>query len=555
MTANLKDLRFSTKITGFLILSLVVLMAINLAITVSRMYDEAYRDAAVRQETSMRVAWDVVKQYGDSFSERDGKLYIGEQRLAGFSEPVDRIKELTGDKATVFHRDMRIATNVVNPDGSRAVGTALTDEDVREAVLVNGQSYRGRADILGIPHVTSYDPIRNASGEVIGILASSLPIDQVHTDVASAAAIITLGGVLVTIVMALLGFFFLRSTFEPLDRLCKLLDMMQAGHHDFAVEGTQRKDEIGKIARSLELFRNTAAAREREEAEHKAVVATIAERLGRLAEGDLDARIEEPFPGNYEVIRLDYNRATGALAEAMASVVGVGSAINNAANEIREASDDLSRRTERQAVNLSETVEAMNDITGTVRVSADRAIETRGAVEQTGADAQKSAELVGRLVDAMRAIESSAEEISEIIAVIDGIAFQTNLLALNAGVEAARAGEAGKGFAVVASEVRALAQRSAEAAQDVKLRIATSSQQVHAGVKLVNEAGNSFDQIFGRIAEISEAITSIAEASERQSKGLEQVNSSVGEMNSVTQQNAAMVEQATAAARSMADEA
>nr|WP_277925945.1 methyl-accepting chemotaxis protein [Sphingomonas sp. JXJ CY 53] len=171
------------------------------------------------------------------------------------------------------------------------------------------------------------------------------------------------------------------------------------------------------------------------------------------------------------------------------------------------------------------------------------------------ADAEQSGEVVGRAVEAMHGIERSSAEISEIIAVIDGIAFQTNLLALNAGVEAARAGDAGKGFAVVASEVRALAQRSADAAKDVKTRINTSSEQVALGVELVGEAGKALTRINGRINEISGLVADIANSAEQQATGLMQVNTAVGEMDGVTQQNAAMVEEATAAARSLADEA
>jgi methyl-accepting chemotaxis protein len=239
----------------------------------------------------------------------------------------------------------------------------------------------------------------------------------------------------------------------------------------------------------------------------------------------------------------------------MSAVVEAASGINNGASDIRQASDDLSQRTEQQAASLEQTAAAMDEITSTVRETAAGASRANAVVGEARHEAEHSGEVVRRAVDAMGGIERSSAEISEIISVIDGIAFQTNLLALNAGVEAARAGDAGRGFAVVASEVRALAQRSAEAAKDVKTRILASSEQVDAGVELVSETGKALDRIIARIGEISTLVASIASSAEHQATGLQQVNTAVSEMDGVTQQNAAMVEQATAAARSLSSEA
>ncbi|WP_294194334.1 methyl-accepting chemotaxis protein, partial [uncultured Sphingomonas sp.] len=229
--------------------------------------------------------------------------------------------------------------------------------------------------------------------------------------------------------------------------------------------------------------------------------------------------------------------------------------INSGAADIRQASDDLSQRTEQQAASLEETAAAMDEITSTVRETAAGARRANDAVVDARSEAESSGEVVRRAVDAMGGIERASNEISEIISVIDGIAFQTNLLALNAGVEAARAGDAGKGFAVVASEVRALAQRSADAAKDVKTKILASSEQVEAGVALVSETGKALQRIITRIGEISTLVSTIAASAEHQATGLQQVNTAVSEMDGVTQQNAAMVEEATAAARSLAEEA
>ncbi|MEQ8410790.1 MAG: methyl-accepting chemotaxis protein [Erythrobacter sp.] len=552
---SIADFSLSTRIAGLVVLSLAILALVSIGVMTFALTSEAERLAQERQEANMRVAWNVLGQYGDGFVERGGKLYIGERPLDGFYQPVDRVRELVGGSATVFHRDLRITTNVQKADGSRAVGTRLTSPEVRDAVLVRGIPFRGEADILGVPHFTAYDPIKNAQGEVIGVLYSGIPKAEFLSGVNATAWMFALVFAAATLIIGCVILVVLRRSFAPLARLCGLMDRLRRGEHGFTVDFTNRKDEIGTIASSIEAFRDTAIAKQRDEDAQRDVVATIGERLGRLAEGDLTARIAEPFPEAYEPIRRDYNRALEALEKAMLAVVGASNAINTGANEIRQASDDLSQRTERQAMNLSETANSMDRITEIVRDSADKAANANGKVDATRSDAEQSAEVVGRVIDAMRAIEQSSGEISEIIAVIDGIAFQTNLLALNAGVEAARAGEAGKGFAVVASEVRALAQRSAEAAADVKSRISASAQQVESGVQLVGEANESLERIFRSVEEISEVIAGIADAAQNQAGGLQQVNQSVTEMNSVTQQNAAMVEQATAAARSLADEA
>ena len=251
-------------------------------------------------------------------------------------------------------------------------------------------------------------------------------------------------------------------------------------------------------------------------------------------------------------MRVDFNAAIDKLGTTLSAVASNAVEVRTGSGEISTASDDLSRRTEQQAASLEETAAAMDEITSQVRTTAAAARETNSVVEAARADVTLSDTVVGRAVIAMSDIEKSSDEIAEIISVIDGIAFQTNLLALNAGVEAARAGEAGKGFAVVASEVRALAQR---AAGDVKARITTSTAQVGTGVDAVGEMRKVLDRLTGRIIEISRLASEIATAAEQQAMGLSQINIAVSEMDATTQQNAAMVEEATAAARSLAGQA
>jgi methyl-accepting chemotaxis protein len=239
----------------------------------------------------------------------------------------------------------------------------------------------------------------------------------------------------------------------------------------------------------------------------------------------------------------------------MQTIAGATEGIRSGTGEVSQAADDLSKRTEQQAASLEETAAALDEITATVRKTAEGANQARDVVTTAKADAERSGEVVGGAVAAMAAIDTSSRQISNIIGVIDEIAFQTNLLALNAGVEAARAGEAGKGFAVVASEVRALAQRSADAAQEIKSLISASSQQVGSGVDLVGQAGKALERIVAQVTEISGIVIEIAASAKEQATGLAEVNTAVNQMDQVTQQNAAMVEQSTAASHSLAQEA
>ena len=361
------------------------------------------------------------------------------------------------------------------------------------------------------------------------------------------------GGVLATTIATVIlsG----RAICTPYVNTVVRMEGLAAGDLTSPIEYTSNTDCVGRMTKAMAVFQSNAKAIELASENQRIVVESLGTGLGKLANNDLTHRITTAFSGDYEVVRENYNRAMDAMSSALSAATEATSGINNGAGDIRQASDDLSHRTEQQAASLEETAAAMHEITTTVRQTAEGASRANTVVGAARVEAEKSGEIVSRAVDAMSGIERASAEISEIISVIDGIAFQTNLLALNAGVEAARAGDAGRGFAVVASEVRALAQRSADAAKDVKTKITASSQQVDIGVELVSETGKALTRIIERIAEISTLVSAIAISAEQQANGLQQVNTAVGEMDNVTQQNAAMVEEATAAARSLAVEA
>ena len=302
-------------------------------------------------------------------------------------------------------------------------------------------------------------------------------------------------------------------------------------------------DHQGKVIRVVKFATDVTA--------RVAAVEAIADGLENLARNNLAHRVGQLADPAFEKLRSDFNNAMTALDETLAAVSASSTSVGGGSSEIAAASDDLSRRTEQQAASLEETAAALDEITATVKRSADGAKQAAAAATEARTDAQKSGEVVREAVAAMGEIESSAQQITQIIGVIDEIAFQTNLLALNAGVEAARAGDAGKGFAVVASEVRALAQRSAEAAKEIKTLIATSTSQVGRGVKLVGDTGEALSGIVGKVTQIDGLIREIAQSSQEQATGLSQVNTAVNQMDQVTQQNAAMVEEATAAAANL----
>jgi methyl-accepting chemotaxis protein len=368
---------------------------------------------------------------------------------------------------------------------------------------------------------------------------------------------------------------------KPMLALSDDMEKLAGGDTNIACAGTGRSDEIGTMASAVEVFRQAAianrqleqeaeAARVEAEADRiaarkqadedagarlRAATSDLGAGLKRLASGDLAFQLDDPFSPDFESLRHDFNSSVKQLGDTLSAISMAITAIDDGTREIASGANDLSRRTEQQAASLEETAAALDQITVNVSNSSKRTDEARAEATKANHSAAKSAEVVSHAEEAMRRIEASAQQISSIIGVIDEIAFQTNLLALNAGVEAARAGEAGKGFAVVAQEVRELAQRSAQAAKEIKGHIQKSSAEVESGVKLVLDTGQALKTISGQIADINQHMNAIATSAKEQSTGLAEVNVAINSMDQTTQQNAAMVEQSTAASASLALEA
>jgi methyl-accepting chemotaxis protein len=376
-----------------------------------------------------------------------------------------------------------------------------------------------------------------------------------------------------------IGYVMARAVTKPYAATVLRMEALAAGDLDSPIAHTAYTDCVGRMAVAMCAFKEAALAnkaaeraatearsradgdrtnRDAEKAEHATdtafAISSIATALKQLADGNVAYRVETPLPGEADRLRGDFNRSMVKLQQTLQSVGSNAHSIRTGSKEVAVATDELARRTEKQAASLEETAAALGSITETVRKTAEGAIHARQVVTTAKGDAEASGVIAQNAVDAMKGIAASSRQIGQIIGVIDEIAFQTNLLALNAGVEAARAGEAGRGFAVVASEVRALAQRSAQAAKEIKSLISNSTSHVDKGVDLVTATGQALGRIVTHVAEINAVVSEIAASAQEQSVGLQEVNVAVTQMDQMTQQNAAMVEETTAASQSMLED-
>jgi methyl-accepting chemotaxis protein len=422
---------------------------------------------------------------------------------------------------------------------------------------------------------------RAVVGEIRAAQETLIADRVVERDAAAHTANLTLflGAVAALLISMIMGFFLFRSIAAPITQMTGVMRKLAAGDKNVMVPGANRQDEVGEMAGAVEAFKQAAIERDelaeaaertridQEEAkkrqaalEHakaedlRAFVGIVEVGFERLSAGDLTVRMTDAVAAEFEPIRAKFNDSVAQLETAIGGVVTAISSIRTGLSEINTASNDLAHRTEQQAASLEETVAALGEVTQAVNETADGAGKAQAVASGARQKAEKGGEVVSRAVAAMGQIEQSSEKINSIISVIDEIAFQTNLLALNAGVEAARAGEAGRGFAVVAQEVRGLAQRSAEAAKEIKTLIATSREQVGTGVELVTASGKSLEEIVTEVSSMAEVISTIAASAREQATSLREVSGAADQMDKVTQQNAAMVEEATAASQTLTNE-
>ncbi|MET0358804.1 MAG: methyl-accepting chemotaxis protein [Pararhizobium sp.] len=511
------------------------------------------------------------------------------QYLAALTPEATKTAEsLLGDARVRIQHAVEVYTPYVSTESERALLQRVTetlatygkagDDMIALAKVGNFQQASNMLETMGsiiTPAQSALDDL--IAGNTVRVSDATNVMRQTSAD----ATLITfiLIGVVATLLVAS-TLYILRGIASPIHSITAAMTGLARGDTDSTIPYAQRTDEIGQMASAVEVFRTAAvnnkelqtqaeslrrtaeADRERlsAEAERAAqarleqATSSLADGLRRLAAGDLSFRLDVPFAPDFEALRHDLNAAVSQLNETLAAVAVAADQIDNGAREVSESANDLSRRTEQQAASLEETAAALDQITANVGQSSMRTNEAREVASHANKSASRSGEVVAEAVTAMGRIEHSSSQISSIIGVIDEIAFQTNLLALNAGVEAARAGEAGRGFAVVAQEVRELAQRSAKAAKEIKDLIRNSTAEVESGVKLVRDTGDVLKTIEAHVIEINGHMEAIATSAREQSTGLAEVNIAVNQMDQVTQQNAAMVEETSAAGSTLASE-
>jgi len=533
----------------------------------------------------------------------DGKLLN-----LDFSAP-DRFSRETGGNATIFVADgedfVRVTTSVKKENGERAVGTTLDRASPAYAALKDGKVYVGLAKLFGKQFITQYEPVKNSAGKIVGALYVGVDISK---DVAALKERIR------AIKVGETGYFYVLNAapgknlgellVHPQREGENILDSRDAGGRAFVKDilekksGTLRYDWQNpgetrareKIA-AFAYFKDwdwviaggtyrDELTREAAQLRNKYVVfalvgllvfaailyafvrATITRPLAeardaaiRIADGDLTVNIERRQNDEIGLLLDSMNGISRKLSNVVGQVRIGAEQIASASNEISTGNQDLCTRTEQQAGSLATTSASMGELTETVRQNAEHARQANTLAVSASSIAQKGGSMVAQVVETMESINQASNKISDITGVIDGIAFQTNILALNAAVEAARAGEQGRGFAVVANEVRNLAQRSAAAAREIKTLIAASSSEVDLGRELVSKAGATMDEVLASVGRVTDIMADITAASQEQSQGIEQVNQAIGEMDEATRHNATLVEEASAAAQAMQDQA
>ncbi len=509
-----------------------------------------------RLKQNLTAAASIINPNHEAYAVDGDKLLVGSRVLNGASNGVDAISGAFGGVATVFLGDTRITTTVRKEDGSRAVGTKLAAGPVYDTVLRDGKEYLGSAKILGKDYVTAYEPIKDASGSTIGILFVGFEKQEFNKQIIAAIEVAAIAGLIVAFACACVGGYIFVHLFAPFRPLSKLMEDARRGQYAEHVPYMERTDEFGELARVIDTFCKSAQERRAQRAANIEIVnASFGEALAALANRDLTYRLTKDVPTEYGALQKNLNEAISQLDAAMKDIDSRAGDIVTGSSEINNAAQDMAHRTEREAAALEETSAAVNELSATVEKSAEGAKAANDAAAAAKRNAEQGSQVAKNAVEAIRTIAQSSSEITQIIGVINDIAFQTNLLALNAGVEAARAGDAGRGFAVVASEVRLLAQRSSEAAKQIKQLITTSEEQVENGVKLVEESDGAFGKIVGEIATIYDLVNAISASQLEQASALKEIDTAVHQLDQTTQQNAAMAEQSSAASQTMAGHA
>jgi methyl-accepting chemotaxis protein len=562
MIAILRKLSLAKKTTSITVLSLIGLGLTTYAVSDRVLTTDAQRAAAERQETNMRVAWSVLHQSGQEFRRDGDRLYVGDHLLNGWFAPVDEVKRLVGGTATIFSGDMRVTTNVTKPDGARAIGTPLAAGAARDAVLTQGKPFRGEADILGEPYFTAYDPIKDQAGKVVGVLYVGIPKAEVLEGLSHVRYIMALAILVITLLATVISFLLTGAMFKPLTLMNRAMQRLAKGETNIEVPGRSREDEIGGMAAALENFREALIARNAAEAintdaesKRQQAMLMLSSSLSDLSNGDLTADVPPSIPSEYSGLADNFNGALAKLRELVGNVRESTESIRTSSSEIADASEDLARRTEGNAASLEETsaaISQMNDRASTTAAAASATVVRAGEASEAVLTGRATAD---EAVQAMNRVAESAKGIDTVIEGLDKIAFQTRVLAMNAAVEAGRAGEAGRGFAVVADLVSALAMRAEEEARRAREQLTVTQDEVVVAVGAVERVDGALEQIAHSVAEVHTLLDGIASDNVAQSGVIKEISGAVAAVDQATQQNAAMVEETSAAARTLMQQA
>jgi len=586
-----------------------VMLAANSRATADQRLDADLRTAAAILEVNLPNS--------DIFWNEDGTLgKIEAKAMPKFRnhDLIDTIGRVTGDTATLFVYDpdttdfLRKSTTILDADGNRILDTALAKDGPAYPVVMTGETYQGEATILGVQYYTIYKPIQNLNNEVIGITYVGIPKAEIDAAASQTLNTLMLVGAMALVVVGLVTLFASSRITRPIPRLSKSMQLIAEGQLDTEVPYTKLTNELGAMARNVEVFRaNAQQVAQMTEAEAARIIRDQQARSEMMAElqrafgnvvdaaiaGDFTRRVDAEFPdaelnaiassinnlvatvdrgvsetgvvlsaladadltkrmdGDYEGAFAQLKSDTNAVADKLTDIVGqlrdTSRALKTATGEILSGANDLSERTTRQAATIEETSAAMEKLAGTVLHNAERAKEASVVAASVTVTAEEGGQVMDQANQAMERITTSSGKISNIIGLIDDIAFQTNLLALNASVEAARAGEAGKGFAVVAVEVRRLAQSAAEASRDVKVLIQQSASEVLGGSKLVADAARKLESMVTAARSSNQLMEGIARENREQATSIEEISSAVKTLDEMTQHNAALVEETNAA--------
>ena len=522
---------------------LVLLACATFAVNESLLSRYAERMAVERQETNMRVAWDVLGQYGRDVSVRDGTLYVGDRVLNNFFEPVDRVKALVGGTATLFMGDTRVTTNVQKPDGGRAVGTKLAKGPVYDSVLIRGEPYRGQADILGVPFYTAYDPIKDRSGQVVGVLYVGVPKAEFFAPIRETQMMIGGLGAVVTLLVAGGCLLVSRRIFRPLSSMRGAMERLATGNLSVEVPALGRKDEIGGMAQALSVFKenaqqvarlNDAQAEERARAERERRDAL--ESVARSFEGTM-LTVVETLSATTAQLQSNAQR----LHDIAENSSGQAAAVSGAAGEASDNVRTVAGATEELTASIVEVSRQIDESSRMVRNAVDEVERTNQTVE---------------------GLAAAAGKIGEVVTLIQNIAAQTNLLALNATIEAARAGEAGKGFAVVAGEVKNLANQTAKATDEIAQQVAEIQAVTGSAVTAIGGIGRTVvavSDLVGRIADSADrqnATTSdIARSVQRAADRTSEVTRNVHDVSEAAHETGTMASEVRSAAADLGRQA